>query len=170
MSNIEKSVIFDTQVTNKIKKALIASEETIAVAESVTSGLLQAALTQVTGASSYFHGGMTLYNLGQKARHLKINTIHAEACNCVSKRVAEEMALSVSEMFGSEIGLAVTGYAAPMPENGIDEIFAYSAGAYKGNILFSIRISGKNVEEGLDAQLHYVNKTLDKLYQSLTKK
>lgn len=84
---------------------------TLAVAESVTSGLLQDGLTRLSGSSQFFQGGVTAYNLGQKAHILKVNRDHAKACNCVSAETAQEMANGIRLLFGTEVAVATTGYA-----------------------------------------------------------
>ncbi len=108
--------------------------ETLAVAESVTGGILQTAFASTTDASLFFQGGITAYNLGQKSRHLHINPIHAETCNCVSDTVAMEMAMGVCSLFSSHWGIAVTGYATMDPEIKMDRPFAHFAIAHRGQI------------------------------------
>lgn len=58
------------QKINEISKLLQKRNQTIAIAESCTSGLLQNAFSQAENATFVFQGGMTLYNLGQKTKHL----------------------------------------------------------------------------------------------------
>jgi len=67
----------------------------------------------VSGASNYFLGGVTAYSLEQKVRHLGVDRAGAEHVNSVSAAVAEQMAAGVCRLFGSELGLATTGYAEP---------------------------------------------------------
>ena len=166
----ETALQFDEELIEKIKDKLIKKSSTLAVAESVTSGLLQAACSQAKDASQYFHGGITAYNLGQKARHFNVDTIHAEACNCVSKSVAEQMAVSVTRSFFSDYGIATTGYASTVPELGIDKTYAWCAVAYQGKIVLSKKINATNIEEGLSTQLFFVNQCLQLFYQSISKK
>ena len=110
-------------------KALMLAEPrwTLAVAESLTAGKLQARIASVSGASSYFLGGITAYSLEQKVRHLGVERAHAEAVNCVSATVAEQMARGVCRMFGAEVGAATTGYAEPAPQLGVSVPFAWWA-------------------------------------------
>ena len=75
-----------------IRKVLIGTHRTIAVAESVTSGLLQNALSQATDARLFFQGGMTVYNVAQKCRQLQIEPIDAEGSNGVSANIAVQLA------------------------------------------------------------------------------
>ena len=81
-------MLYDENLVNTIKDILCQRKQTIAVAESVTAGHLQAALSSAVEASHFFQGGITAYNLGQKCRHLQVNPISAEGCNCVSEEVA----------------------------------------------------------------------------------
>lgn len=100
---------------------------TVATAESVTAGAIQALLSRATGASLFFQGGITVYNTGQKVKHLQVEPIHALSCNAVSERVAVEMSQGVCALFNSDIGISITGYAVPLPEEGINELFAFYA-------------------------------------------
>jgi nicotinamide-nucleotide amidase len=100
---------------------------TLAVAESVTSGRLQARLGATSGASDYFLGGITAYSLEEKVRHLGVDRGHAEADHCVSARVAEQMARGACILFGSDLGASTTGYAEPSPALNVATPFAWWA-------------------------------------------
>jgi nicotinamide-nucleotide amidase len=148
------------------KRKLVAKKRTVAVAESVTGGHLQAAISSADDASMFFHGGITAYNLGQKARHLKINTIAAEKCNCVSKEVAIEMAFGVVELFSSDMGISITGYATPLPEEDINKIFAWGAIVLNDKLISSFRITSK-LDDPLEVQIDYANQVIIKAIKSL---
>jgi nicotinamide-nucleotide amidase len=102
-------------VAEQLKERLLAMRPvpTLAVAESLTAGCLQALVASVDGASGYFLGGVTCYTVGEKARLLGVDA--AEACAGVSPDVAMGMARGVMRLFGSDIALATTGYATPGP-------------------------------------------------------
>ncbi len=102
-------------------KELLLSEPrlTVAAAESLTAGLVQARLASVSGASGYFLGGLTAYTLEQKVKRLGVNRTHARQVNCVSQRVAVEMAAGAVELFGADLAVATTGYAEPAPAFGV---------------------------------------------------
>ncbi|RFM26850.1 CinA family protein [Deminuibacter soli] len=151
---------------NRIKTYLTNAHQTIAVAESVTSGHLQAAFSQAEGAALFYQGGITVYNLGQKARHLMIEPIEAEACNCVSENVAIQMALQVAHNFTASYGIGITGYAATMPEKGVNELYAYYAICQGLTILRKGRIDTTETD-ALQVQLFYTDQVLDKLLQGL---
>ncbi|HRO48098.1 CinA family protein [Agriterribacter sp.] len=148
---------------NEISGILLKRGETIAVAESVTSGLMQAAFSSAEGAISCYQGGITVYNLAQKYRHLDIEPIHAQACNCVSEKVAAEMALNVCRLFCSNWGIGITGYATPVPESG-NEVFAWYAIGFKGEI----KKTGKLIphkDEPFNIQLFYCITVLNILHE-----
>lgn len=100
---------------------------TLAVAESLTAGHVQAQVASVSGSSGYFLGGVTAYSLEQKVKLLGVNRSHARKVDCVSQRVAVEMAFGAAELFGADIGVATTGYAEPSREAGVKEAMAWWA-------------------------------------------
>jgi PncC family amidohydrolase len=108
-----------------LKSRLQKNNYTIATAESITAGNIQAMLATVSGISSVFAWWVTAYNLDQKHNLLGVDYDHAKSCNCVSPRVAQEMAVGACKLFGTSIGISSTGYAGPYPEAGIDHAFAY---------------------------------------------
>ncbi len=105
---------------------------TLAVAESLTCGLLQARIGSISGASGFFLGGITAYSAEEKARHLGVDRAEAKAVNSVSDRIAEQMAWGACELFGADVGVATTGYAEPSPEWGVAAPFAWWGLARRG--------------------------------------
>src|SRR5678815_1308052 len=144
--------MFDAKVINEVKDLLIEREETLSVAESVTSGLLQTAIGTAENASQFFQGGITVYNLAQKFRHLHVEPIHAQNVNCVSEKVSIEMCLNCSTLFNSHWAIAITGYASPVPESD-HKLFAYFAVAKNGKILAHQRIASDKLP-GMDTQFY----------------
>jgi len=97
----------------------------LAVAESLTTGRLQARIGAISGASEFFLGGVTAYSLDEKVRHLGVDRAEARAVNGVSGRIAEQMARGACALFGADLGVATTGYAEPCAEWRITEPFAW---------------------------------------------
>ncbi len=111
---------------SELKALMLASpRRTLAVAESLTCGRLQAAIGSISGASEFFLGGMTAYALDQKVRHLGVDAAEAASTNGVSERVAEQMARGACVLFGSDLGAATTGYAEPSAGWRVTEPFAW---------------------------------------------
>lgn len=154
--------MYDRQVISAIKDYMISNHQTLAVAESVTSGHLQAALSLAEDASKFFHGGITTYNLGQKARHLHVNPIHATTCNSVSEQVADEMALNALNLFSSDWSVGITGYAAPLPDMGIDSVFAFFAIAFRHKIVSRGKVKSE-IRDPLEVQMYFANHVLREL-------
>ncbi|MGZ3848987.1 MAG: CinA family protein [Flavisolibacter sp.] len=151
-------MLYDQDVMNHIKDHLVSHQQTLSVAESVTSGHLQAAFSSAVDASLFFQGGITAYNAGQKCRHLNIEPIAGLTNDCVTEQVACEMAINVNKLFISTYGIATTGYASKMPEKGLNGLYAFFAIAEKGKILLCKRISTD--KEGIAAQLDYTLQVL----------
>ena len=92
---------------------------TLAVAESLTGGRVQARITAISGASQFFLGGVTVYSLEAKVRLLGVDALTVRLVNGVSAEVARQMARGACQLFGADLALATTGYAEPVPERGI---------------------------------------------------
>jgi len=101
------------KMEDAVGKALIAADKTIAAAESCTGGLICHWLTNVPGSSSYFKQGIIAYSDESKMSLLKVDPGVLEKHGAVSKKVVERMAISVRELSGADIGLAVSGIAGP---------------------------------------------------------
>lgn len=153
-------------IGNKVRNYLLSHDETIAVAESVTSGHLQALFSAMPDAQKYYHGGITAYNIGQKYKHLNIEPVHAQNVNCVSLKVAQQMAINVCHMFQSQWGIGITGYATPVPESG-NKIFCYYAISYRSLISTSGIIDSRKIAPQL-VQVHFANTILEKFLEVIS--
>lgn len=104
----------------------IEKGKTLSVAESCTGGLVGHRLTEVSGSSNVFLGGVVVY--GNKAKETLLNVNHdtLEQFGAVSEETAKEMAFNVKQLFKSDYGLAITGIAGPTggtPEKPVGLIF-----------------------------------------------
>jgi nicotinamide-nucleotide amidase len=126
-------------------KALMLREPrlTLAAAESLTCGRVQARVGEVSGASEFFLGGVTAYSLEEKVRLLGVGRAAARKVNCVSAAVAEQMARGACELFGSDLAVATTGYAEPNAKLKIAEPFAWWAIAQRRRGRFVAVKSGR---------------------------
>ena len=156
------------EALKKIKDYCRTNERSIATAESVTAGCIQLLLSTAPEAQQFFQGGITVYNCAQKAIHLNIDPIFAERCNAVDQSVADRMAIEVCRLFRSEIGVSVTGYATRVPEEGIDNLFAYTTIAVDGVIVFRKKINCD--KEGIEAQEYYATKVIQLISEVLNEK
>lgn len=101
------------EVACLILKQLRSLNKTLAVAESCTGGLLASRFTDIAGASKAFKGGIVCYNNEVKESLLGVPGCLLEQHGAVSAECAVAMAMAVAEMFESDYGLAITGYAGP---------------------------------------------------------
>jgi len=151
--------MFDKDLLLSIGQELKDKGLSVAVAESVTSGLLQCAFSNIPDASGFFQGGITAYNIGQKCRHLLVEPLHAIANDSVSEKVAQDLASNVCGLFTSNYGIGIVGYAATMPEKNIHSLFAYFAIAYEGKIIREGKITTE-AKQGFPAQQFYTDTVL----------
>lgn len=153
---------------NTIRALLMDRHETVAVAESVTAGYVQAILSSAAEATFFFQGGITAYNIGQKCKHLQVDPIEALQTNAVSAKVALQMSTGVQKLFMSDYGISITGYAAPLPEKDVHQIFAFVAATYKGELLALEKITSQ--EKAAPAvQVDYAEQVLRIFEQCLKK-
>ena len=116
----------------------------ISVAESLTSGLIQSGITEISGSTSIFIGGATVYSLESKVELLGVEKTHAESVNCVSEKVAQEMAIGICKLFKSDVGISTTGYAEPDDTWNILTPYAYIGIKYPNDIKVK-KISAPNM-------------------------
>jgi len=86
---------------------------TLSIAESCTGGLICDRITDISGSSHYFMGGMVTYSNASKAKHLGIPLDSIKRYGAVSPQVARKMAQGVRKAFGTNFGLSTTGVAGP---------------------------------------------------------
>ena len=91
-----------------VGRALVARGLTLAVAESLTGGLVAARLVDVPGASAWFRGGVVSY-----ATDVKFSVLDVPEGPVVTAEAAAAMATGVRDLLGADVGLGVTGVAGP---------------------------------------------------------
>jgi nicotinamide-nucleotide amidase len=94
--------------------------QTLAVAESCTGGLLSERLTRVPNSSRSFYGGVVVYTNGVKTALTGVPAEMIEANGAVSEEVARALAEGVRAAAGTSLGLSITGIAGPTLMGGAD--------------------------------------------------
>ncbi|MGW4697653.1 CinA family protein [Kitasatospora cineracea] len=127
----------------RVLAALEADGATLAVAESLTGGLLAAALVRVPGASAVFRGSVTAYATDLKASVLGVDEGLLDVHGPVHPLVARQMAEGVRRLLGADWALATTGVAGPDPQDGqpVGTVYVALAGP-AGTEALPLRLSG----------------------------
>lgn len=86
---------------------------TVSTAESCTGGMIAAALTDLSGSSAVFVGGVVSYWTDIKEKVLCVSHETLEEYGAVSPQTAREMAEGVRTLMGSDLAVSVTGVAGP---------------------------------------------------------
>lgn len=102
----------------RLVEQLTRERLTLATAESLTGGLLGAAVTAVPGSSAVFRGGVVAYAPAVKADVLGVDAALLAARGAVNDEVARQMARGAARLLGASCGLATTGVAGPAPSDG----------------------------------------------------
>lgn len=108
----------DDTLAGVVLRRLVAAGQTVAVAESLTAGLLGAALTEPPGSSAAFRGGVQVYATDLKASLAGVPEQVLAAHGAVSAETAAALAVGVRERLCATWGLALTGVAGPDPQEG----------------------------------------------------
>jgi nicotinamide-nucleotide amidase len=109
-----------------VGRRLRDQHQTLAVAESCTGGLICHRLTNISGSSDYFLGGVVTYSNQAKMDLLGVSADALGQKGAVSSETASAMAQGVKKLFGADFGLAVTGIAGPTggsPEKPVGLVF-----------------------------------------------
>jgi len=85
----------------------------LAVAESLTGGMVAERITRCPGSSDYFLGAVVAYSYAAKEELLGVDGRLLEVNGAVNEEVVEAMAKGVRERFSSHIGIALSGFAGP---------------------------------------------------------
>ena len=120
-----------------------AAGQTVAVAESLTGGLLGAALSGRPGSSETFRGSVVVYATDLKASLAGVSADVLEAHGAVSPETAAALASGVRERLGADWGLGVTGVAGPSEQEGqpVGTVHIAVAGPSGGQVR-SLRLPG----------------------------
>ena len=107
-----------TELAGRAISLLTARGDTVAVAESLTGGLLTAVLTAIPGASAAVRGGVVAYATEIKASLLDVPAELLDQHGAVHPDVAVAMAAGVRTRLGAGLGASTTGVAGPDPSDG----------------------------------------------------
>ncbi len=94
-------------------RLLTEQHKTFAAAESCTGGLIAKRITDLSGASAVFMGGIVSYTNYVKAQVLGVRPETLDAFGAVSRETAIEMARGARARCGSDLAVSVTGCAGP---------------------------------------------------------
>lgn len=121
--------------------------QTLAVAESLTGGLICAALSEVPGASAVLRGGIVAYATELKAGLLGVPQRLLDSNGPVHPSVAAAMADGVRERLGATFSVATTGVAGPEPQGGQPVGTVHFAVSADGDtVVRTVALSGDRAE------------------------
>ena len=117
----------DMTLEEVVGRLLSEKQQTLALAESCTGGLISHRITRVAGSSAYYLGSAVTYSNEEKIRSLGVKWATLDRFGAVSRETALEMSQGIRERSGASIGLSVTGIAGPSggsPEKPIGTVWA----------------------------------------------
>lgn len=103
---------------SQVGQALLEAGRSIAVAESLTAGMVCSALAETAGISQILRGSITAYATELKAQLLGVDEELLAAHGPVHPQVAAQMAAGACRRLGADIAVSTTGVAGPGPADG----------------------------------------------------
>jgi nicotinamide-nucleotide amidase len=112
---LDDYIYADSELTMEevVGQLLLRKQQTLALAESCTGGLISHRITRIAGSSTYFLGAAITYSNAEKIRALGVNPATLDRVGAVSRDTALEMSQGIRQRTGATIGLSVTGVAGP---------------------------------------------------------
>lgn len=135
-------------VAARVLDVLASRGSTLAVAESLTGGLVAAELTSVPGASRSLRGSLTAYATDVKRDVLGVDgTLLAER-GAVDPEVARQMAVGVRGVLAADWGVSTTGVAGPDPQDGqpVGTVYVAVSGPHGAEKVAALRLNGDRAE------------------------
>ncbi|MFD5407932.1 CinA family protein [Streptomyces griseorubiginosus] len=157
----------------QVVRLLTVNGQTLAVAESLTGGLVAAEITAAPGASKAFRGSVTAYATELKHELLGVDATLLDQCGAVDPQVAAQMAAGVRKALGADWGIATTGVAGPEPQDGkpvgtvyvaVDGPAEGASAATGGGKVTALRLNGDRAEIRMES----VRSVLALLLEELT--
>jgi len=103
----------ETSLIRELSKLLAEEGMSISAAESLTGGMFQQELTAMSGASSFFKGGIVCYSNEAKMGLVRVKKETIERFGAVSRECAMELAVNSANLLDADIGISFTGVAGP---------------------------------------------------------
>lgn len=149
-----------------VHATLLERGATVAVAESLTGGLLGAALTTTPGSSSTFRGGLVVYATDLKETVAGVPGPLLDAEGPVSAHVAAALAAGARDRLGSTYGVGLTGVAGPDGQDGhpVGSVYVAVAGPGGGEVR-ALSLAGDRAairSAAVDAALHLLRDVLNR--------
>ncbi len=103
----------EVELESVVGDLLVASNLTIACAESCTGGAVARRITSVAGSSRYFLGAVVAYDNRLKESLLSVPASTIAVHGAVSRETALAMASGIRKQSGADVGISTTGIAGP---------------------------------------------------------
>jgi nicotinamide-nucleotide amidase len=166
-----------SSTATEVVRLLTVSGATLAVAESLTGGLVAAEITSVPGASKAFRGSVTAYATELKHQLLGVDATLLAERGAVDAQVAAQMAAGVRKALGADWGIATTGVAGPEPQDGqpvgtvfvaVDGPFGPDSDGAGGGKVSALRLNGGRAEIRMESVRSVLALLLERLVSEQT--
>lgn len=146
-------------VQESLGAALRERSATLSVAESCTGGNIAHLITTMAGSSNYFAGGVVAYTYDLKEKVLGVDRTHLDKYGAVNASVAEQMAIGMQKLTGSDYAISTTGIAGPGHGGEVEPVgtvwiaIAHPKGVFSRRMQFG-SLREQNIERSSSAALN----------------
>ena len=158
------------ELSTALVRLLLEKGLTISTAESCTGGLIAKCITDVSGASAVFYGGVVSYDNSVKENVLSVNKDILNSLGAVSAPVACQMASGVRRIMKTDIGISTTGIAGPgggTPEKPVGTVYiGFAYGDRVESELLTLDSTHSRDEIRNEAVSEIIRRTIEKICQS----
>lgn len=158
------------ELSTALVRLLLEKGLTISTAESCTGGLIAKCITDVSGASAVFYGGVVSYDNSVKENVLSVNKDILNSLGAVSAPVACQMASGVKRIMKTDIGISTTGIAGPgggTPEKPVGTVYiGFAYGDRVESELLTLDPTHSRDEIRNETVSEIIRRTIEKICQS----
>lgn len=101
------------KLEERVQERMLARGWTLAAAESCTGGLVAHRITNISGSSGHFNGGVVSYSNRAKIEVLGVDPGTIERFGAVSRETVLEMARGARRLFHTDLAVSISGIAGP---------------------------------------------------------
>ena len=144
-----------------IVEKLIEKGLTISAAESLTGGLLQAAIVNIPNASKVFLGGVVSYTKEAKCKLLGLTMDDIEKYGVYSNETSLSMAKGIKKLTNSDVSVGISGVAGPGADEGVE------AGTVYYSLIINNEVYNRVIKMENHTRLEVRNKTVEIIINDL---
>lgn len=169
--NAEQHIFATTEsgsLAESVGSLLSNQNKTLAVAESCTGGVMSNLITDVSGCSNWYMGGINCYANHLKTGLVGVSEYTIQQYGAVSKETALELAAGIAQKCNADVGVSTTGIAGPTGGSPDKPVGTVWVGYYDSDHHFALKLMlfkdrSVNKQRGAVIALDVVRRVLQRI-------